>query len=88
MEEVVDAALLLQQVTYGVAVLASGKPPEEQSEEARPTLEFLFDRALEEVLQRRHKILRYPSNGLHCAMRMRGHAALSEPQDVKNTVRA
>ncbi|CAE7505727.1 PAO4 [Symbiodinium natans] len=53
-EEVVDAALLLQQVTYGVAYLAPGKTSD-QSAEDPPTLELLFQRALEEVLERRHK---------------------------------
>ena len=44
MEEVLDAALLLQQVTYGVAYLAEG---------CTETVEVLFERALQEVLNRR-----------------------------------
>lgn len=46
MEEVLDAALLLQQVTYCVAYLAGA------AQEPR-SVEVLFEAALEEVLQRR-----------------------------------
>ncbi|CAJ1366097.1 unnamed protein product [Effrenium voratum] len=51
-EEVLDAALLLQQVTYGVAFLAQGL---DAAKEAAPSLEELFEQALKEILERRHQ---------------------------------
>ena len=47
MEEILDATLLLQQVTYGMAVLAR------EADRANPTAEVLFEHALQDVLQRR-----------------------------------
>eukprot|EP00438_Fugacium_kawagutii_P031112 Skav214918 [mRNA] locus=scaffold2073:141910:143457:- [translate_table: standard] len=44
-EEILDAVLLLQQVTYGMAVLAADL--------AKPTAEVLFQHSLQEVLQKR-----------------------------------
>ena len=49
MEEVLDVVLLLQQVTYGMAVLAK----DDAIKETHPTAEVLFQKALQEVLQRR-----------------------------------